>query len=139
MAKKSAHLEVPPQTAGGDNSDDKLSSEAVDRAYLARFTLGNPALEREVLELFAAQAPVYLQRLRQARTQKDWQDAAHTLKGSAMAIGAWRLARFAEMAERIDVGEQAALAEGHRDNALGAVATATEEVCRQIARLFPAA
>ena len=40
-----------------DASSDAVSAEPVNRSYLARFTLGNAALEREVLELFAAQAP----------------------------------------------------------------------------------
>jgi len=112
--------------------------DAVDRAYLARFTLGNVALEREVLELFVAQAPVYLQRLREADCAKAWRQATHTIKGSASAIGAWRLARLAELAERVD-GSQTAVREGDRDEAAAAVAMATEEVCRYIARLFQAA
>jgi HPt (histidine-containing phosphotransfer) domain-containing protein len=112
--------------------------DAVDRAYLARFTLGNAALEREVLELFAAQAPVYLQRLREANCIKAWKEATHTIKGSASAIGAWRLARLAEMAEKVDVEAEMAQREGHRDEAVAAVAMATEEVCRFIARLYPA-
>lgn len=136
MARKSAHCRV---ASGLDGPADRLASDAIDRAYLARFTLGNAALEREVLELFAAQAPVYLQRLREARTRKAWREATHTIKGSAAAIGAWRLARFAEMAEKIDVEAEAVLQEGHRDEAVAAVATAAEEVCRLIARLFPAA
>lgn len=111
-------------------------AQAIDRAYLARFTLGNAALEREVLELFAAQVPVYLSRLREAPTAKAWKEAAHTIKGSAAAIGAWRLARFAEMAEKIDVEAAAAVEEGHRDNALAALATAAEDVCRHIAGLL---
>ena len=134
MARKSAHSRAGRRP---DSSADKLAADAVDRAYLARFTLGNAALEREVLELFAAQAPVYLQRLREARCKQAWKEAAHTIKGSASAIGAWRLTRFAEMAERIDVEAEMAREEGHRDEAIAAVATATEEVCRYIARLFP--
>jgi HPt (histidine-containing phosphotransfer) domain-containing protein len=114
--------------------EDRLAAEAIDRVYLARFTLGNAALEREVLELFAAQAPVYVARLREAATSKEWKEAAHTIKGSASAIGAWRLARFAEMAERIDLD---AGAEG-RAEAVAAVSTASEEVCRHIGRLYPA-
>jgi HPt (histidine-containing phosphotransfer) domain-containing protein len=114
--------------------EDRLASEAIDRAYLARFTLGNAALEREVLELFADQAPIYVARLREAATPKEWKDAAHTIKGSASAIGAWRLARFAEMAERIDPGAAAA----GRDEAVAAVSTASEEVCRHIERLYRA-
>ena len=121
-----------------DGPPDGLAMDPIDRAYLARFTLGNAALEREVLELFAAHAPVYLQRLREADCAKAWNEALHTLKGSACAIGAWRLVRLAEMAERIDIAEAVAVRKGHRQEAAAALATATEEVCRYIARL-PAA
>ena len=135
MARKSAHSNAARDF---DRASDRLAMDAVDRAYLARFTLGNVALEREVLELFVAQAPVYLQRLREADCAKAWRQATHTIKGSASAIGAWRLARLAELAERVD-GAEMAVREGHRDEATVAVAMATEEVCRYIARLFPAA
>ena len=140
MARKSAHCKAAPDfDSAGDKLGDKLAMDAVDRAYLARFTLGNAALEREVLELFAAQAPVYLQRLREAGCIKAWREATHTIKGSASAIGAWRLARLAEMAERVDVEADTAPREAHRDEAVAAVAMATEEACRFIARLYPAA
>ena len=133
MAKKSAVFsaaKAPREGAG------KPAAEPIDRTYFARFTMGNAALEREVLELFAAQAPVYLERLRTARTAHDWNDAAHTIKGSASAIGAWRLARMAEMAEKIDIEAEVARTEGCRDKALDAVAEAIDEVCRHIARLL---
>jgi HPt (histidine-containing phosphotransfer) domain-containing protein len=135
LVRKSACREAQEPATAPACPEDRLASEAIDRAYLARFTLGNAALEREVLELFAAQAPVYVERLREAVTPKDWKDAAHTIKGSASAIGAWRLARFAEMAERIDPSAAAA----GRDEAVAAVGTASEEVCRHIERLYPAA
>jgi Hpt domain len=51
-------------------------------------------------ELFCTQATIYIERLRQAGSDKDWKDAAHSLKGSASAIGAWRAAEAAERAER---------------------------------------
>ena len=35
------------------------------------------------------------------RTAKAWHDAAHTLKGAARGVGAWRVARVAENAERL--------------------------------------
>ena len=76
-------------------------------------------------------------RLREAGCIKAWREATHTIKGSASAIGAWRLARFAEMAEKVDVEADIALREGHRDEAVAAVATAAEEACRFIARLLP--
>jgi HPt (histidine-containing phosphotransfer) domain-containing protein len=117
----------------------KAIAAPIDRAYFARFTMGNAALEREVLELFATQVPLYLERLRAAQFGKDWKDAAHTIKGSASAIGAWRLARFAEMAEKIDIGADLAHTEGHRDEAVAAVAEAIDEVCRYITRLIAVA
>ena len=40
------------------------------------------------------------------------------------------------MAERVDVEADMALSEGHRDEAIAAVATAVEEACRFINRLF---
>jgi HPt (histidine-containing phosphotransfer) domain-containing protein len=76
-------------------------TKPLDKAYLARFTLGNTALEREVLDLFLQHVPCYADALRQASTAKAWHDAAHTLKGAARGVGAWRIARCAEMAERL--------------------------------------
>ena len=76
-------------------------TKPVDLVYLGRFTLGNLALEVEVLDLFMVHAPRYLAELGAAVTAKGWHDAAHTLKGAARGIGAWRVARCAEMAERL--------------------------------------
>ena len=87
----------------------KASSRPVDLVHLSRYTLGERELEQEVLELFCTQATIYLERLRQAGSDKDWKDAAHSLKGSASAIGAWRAAEAAERAEAMS-GE--ALAQG---------------------------
>ena len=77
----------------------KVCTRPIDLVYLARFTLGNRALEREVLELFAEQAPLYLGQMRTAADDKGWHMAAHTLKGSARAVGAWKVAEAAEVAE----------------------------------------
>jgi HPt (histidine-containing phosphotransfer) domain-containing protein len=108
----------------------------VDRQYLARFTLGNAALEREVLSLFAEQAPLYLQQLQTAKTSKAWREAAHTLKGSAAAVGARRVASFAELAERIDFEASISFAPDHREQALAVVAAAVAEACGHIEKLF---
>ena len=43
------------------------------------------------------------------------------------------------MAERVDVEVGLALSEGHRDEAVAAVATAAEEACRFIGRLLACA
>ncbi len=41
----------------------KTSSRPVDLVHLSRYTLGERALEREVLELFCTQSSIYLERL----------------------------------------------------------------------------
>ena len=76
----------------------------IDRVHLARYTLGNLTLEIEILGLFAGQAPETLAQLATARTEKAWRDAAHTLKGSARAVGANRVADCAERAEALPSG-----------------------------------
>lgn len=73
----------------------------VDLQHLGRYTLGERALEREVLELFCSQSVLYLEQLRAAMSDRDWKDAAHSLKGSARAVGAWRAAKAAERAEAL--------------------------------------
>src|SRR5436189_4136448 len=88
LARKSALMSTAHPVA---DSGDKLAGDPIDRTYLARFTMGNSAVEHEVLHLFADQVPRYLQQLRDASVDKAWQQAAHTIKGSASAIGAWRL------------------------------------------------
>ncbi len=72
----------------------------IDHAHLGRYTMGLRDLEIEVLNLFAGQAPTTLSSLRDADSEKAWHMAAHTLKGSARAVGAWSLATLAEDAER---------------------------------------
>src|SRR5437763_5292286 len=67
----------------------------IDLVHLARMTLGDRSLEREVLELFDRQAGVLVVRMQQA-ARAGICAAAHTLKGSARGIGAWRVARAAE-------------------------------------------
>lgn len=139
MGSKSASSGAAKSRSQGNAQGANPALDAIDLDYLRRFTLGNMALEQEVLQLFAGQAPLYLQQLRSAASAKDWIDAAHTIKGSAAAIGARRLASVAEIVERLDVDSQAAQSEGAREQAIGAVADALAEVCRCIARLAAAA
>jgi HPt (histidine-containing phosphotransfer) domain-containing protein len=74
---------------------------AIDHVHLRRYTMGDLQLEREVLDLFASELPRTLASLQAAATIKDWKIAAHTLKGSARTVGAWRVAAAAVDAERI--------------------------------------
>ncbi len=76
----------------------------VDLVHLARQTLGDRGLEREVLQLFLRHSETCLVRLREASDEAAWTAAAHSLKGSARGIGAWRVARAAERAEACRLG-----------------------------------
>ena len=96
-------------------SEEGAGLAPVDRAHLARYTRGDERLEREVLDLFVAHVPVTLAQLRTATTERDWFVSSHTLKGSAAAVGAWRVAALARDAEKLaDAGseERAAAIEG---------------------------
>jgi HPt (histidine-containing phosphotransfer) domain-containing protein len=70
----------------------------IDEDHLARMTLGDRRLEREVLEIFVRQTTIMLNRIVAAEPALA-AAAAHTLKGSARGIGAWRVARAAELLE----------------------------------------
>ena len=71
----------------------------IDLVHLARQTLGDRALEREVLDLFVTQMRVLLDQLGTSSDQKRRMDLAHTLKGSARSVGAWQVAAQAETCE----------------------------------------
>ncbi len=92
------------RTAAKPLTDAKVTPDvagAIDLQHLRRYTLGDARLELEILGLFIGQAPATVDALKQAQTNKEWVTAAHTLKGSARAVGAWRLAKLAEQAERL--------------------------------------
>ena len=78
-------------------------STSIDQVHLQRMTLGDRSLEREVLEIFARQTAMTLQRIAGAGPART-AAAAHTLKGSARGIGAWRVAAAAERLEQAAAG-----------------------------------
>jgi HPt (histidine-containing phosphotransfer) domain-containing protein len=73
----------------------------VDLVQLEQSTMGDEALAVEILELFRASSHDYLGRLCCAETDKEWKLAAHTLKGSARGIGAWKVAAAVGFAEQV--------------------------------------
>jgi HPt (histidine-containing phosphotransfer) domain-containing protein len=85
----------------GSESKAGGESRPVDLAHLRRYTLGDRDLEVEILGLFADQLPITIGALNAAASMKEWGIAAHTLKGSARAVGAWSLATLAETAEKL--------------------------------------
>jgi len=69
----------------------------IDSAHLQRMTLGDASLEREVLAMFSAQAAGLVHAL--ANSPGNAGALAHTLKGSARAIGAFAVADAASSLE----------------------------------------
>jgi HPt (histidine-containing phosphotransfer) domain-containing protein len=82
------------------------AAQAIDLDHLSRMTLGERSLEREVLALFDRQVEILLPRIRHGLPGVV-AASAHTLKGSARGIGAWRVARAAEAVEQAPAGELA--------------------------------
>jgi HPt (histidine-containing phosphotransfer) domain-containing protein len=73
---------------------------AVDFRHLERFAAGDQGVVDEVLALFREQAAMWIRLLDPAAADEAWRDAAHTLKGSALGVGAFALADECEAAEQ---------------------------------------
>jgi HPt (histidine-containing phosphotransfer) domain-containing protein len=112
--------QFPPIAASLALVGDLDFEPAIDIAHLSRMTLGDRKLEREVLTLFDRQAVLLLARMRKAAPD-GVATLAHTLKGSALGIGAMRVARAADALEHA-VGEPE-----DQDGALDALAAAVAE------------
>jgi HPt (histidine-containing phosphotransfer) domain-containing protein len=92
-----------------DGSDAAAGDPAIDFAFLARQTAGDVALAAELLDLFDRQSEALLARLSAPdATTRRRADLAHTLRGSALSIGAGTTARAAQALE-------AALARGDNE------------------------
>ena len=84
---------------------DLATDEPIDLTHLDRYTGGDARLNAEVFELFSRhclETLLKLERLSQAPERKAWREAAHSLKGAAMGIGAFDLAFAAGDAEAMD-------------------------------------
>jgi len=97
------------------------ADDILDESHLRRMTLGDQSLEREVLQVFARQITLLLTRIAHAEPAHA-AAAAHTLKGSAMGLGAWRVAEAAEQLE------QAATIPGNLSKAIAGLEVAAAEV-----------
>ena len=103
---------------------------AIDLVHLSRTSMGDPSLEREVLRLFDRQSILLIARMRSA-PPAGMATLAHTLKGSARGIGAWRVARAAEALELAGSAGSDAVAD-----ALDQLAAASDEARAVIAELL---
>jgi HPt (histidine-containing phosphotransfer) domain-containing protein len=102
----------------------------IDIAHLRRMTLGDVALEREVLTMFSAQASRLLTAL--VALPPDASALAHTLKGSARAVGAFALGDAAAHLEtQIRSGRGTTEALSDLDDAIADARAAIDAVLRQ--------
>jgi HPt (histidine-containing phosphotransfer) domain-containing protein len=102
----------------------------IDVAHLRRMTLGDAALEREVLTMFATQASRLVKAL--ATLPADAGALAHTLKGSARAVGAFAVGEAAARLETvIGSGSDRAEALSELDDAVIQARTAIEAMLDQ--------
>jgi HPt (histidine-containing phosphotransfer) domain-containing protein len=74
-------------------------SQVLDLEHLCRQTAGDRALERDLLALFRTQCARLRLLIQDGGPPVQRADAAHSLKGSARAIGAVRLASIADRLE----------------------------------------
>lgn len=80
----------------------------LDRSHLRRMTGGAKGLEHELLLLFDTQCAVLMERMAQS-TPPARATLAHTLKGSALGMGALRVAAAAAAVETTGNEQTAAL------------------------------
>jgi hypothetical protein len=127
----------PSSEPGFDEDRSAQAGEpAIDLVHLARQTMGDQALEIELLELFDGQSARIVAQLAGARAgdAKLRGDLAHTLRGSALAIGAARVARTAQAYEALH--NERSPRQGSVDGALEALTGAVAEARAAIARLL---
>ena len=102
----------------------------IDFEHLKRMTLGDAGLEQEVLAMFSAQAARLVKTL--AAMPSDAAALAHTLKGSARAIGAFAVAEAASRLEAVlGSGSDARSSLAELGDAVSLTRTAIEAVLRR--------
>jgi HPt (histidine-containing phosphotransfer) domain-containing protein len=102
----------------------------LDLEHLQRMTLGDVSLEREVLAMFSAQTARLIVSL--AALPADASALAHTLKGSARAIGAFAVAEAATRLEAsIAVGGDPSEALAVLEDAVAQARSAVDAILRR--------
>ncbi len=88
------------EKANTDNIPDPI-----DLVHLARQTMGDRDLEREVLQLFVGQAERLAGALEAAGDTMAKKRILHTMKGAARGVGAWEVADTASALEETATAE----------------------------------
>jgi HPt (histidine-containing phosphotransfer) domain-containing protein len=77
-----------------------LAARPIDLDHLGRQTLGSDALRRDVLGLFLDHSAAALRLVAEGASSGERREAAHAIVGSALGIGAFRVADAAAEVER---------------------------------------
>lgn len=94
MAALNIAFEAPDNSRGAAPSKER----PIDLVHLAKQTMGDKALEIEVLQMFARQARASLQEIGSGSADRA-KAGAHRLKGAASSVGAFRVAEAADAYE----------------------------------------
>jgi len=121
------------QATASKSGRTKASQVIFDRAHLAQYAMDSPELEREIVGLFVAQLPAILDRLLNVSSSADWRIATHTLKGSALAIGACKIGDLAKKLEPVNGLEQSE----KRKKLLSGLVRAVHEFDEMARQLYP--
>lgn len=105
----------------------------LDLEHLSAMTGGDGALSLEVLGIFREQAQLWSRLLDPRGDACQWADAAHTLKGASLGIGALKLAAACERAEKTGRAGTAP-SPAHAAVLLGDVKDALGETLEAVAR-----
>ena len=114
-------------------TDPRPTLSVMDLDHLAAMTSGDTELGIEVIEIFQHQAQLWSRLLDPRLEAREWSDAAHTLKGASLGIGALKLAAACERAEKAGRGAEVPSV-AHAAVLLGEVKDALGEALEAAAR-----
>ena len=118
---------------------DRLTS-LIDKAHLSTMTGGDVDLALEIIEIFRNQTEIWAKMLDAGQSPGLWADAAHSLKGAALSLGANKLAASCAAAETLGRREappskaEAAVALSEIKDDLGQTLEAAAHLSHQIER-----
>ena len=109
------------------------SLPVLDLDHLSAMTGGDTELSLEVIGIFREQAQLWSRLLDPRAEARQWADAAHTLKGASLGIGALKRAAACERAEKAGRSDTAP-SPAHASVLLGDVKDALGETLEAAAR-----
>lgn len=127
VAGMTEHRKAPTDRPSGPGSDRRV----LDLAHLDHHTFGDAGLRAELLELFTGQLGQYLNALETSSSHQDWLVAAHTLKGSARAVGAIAISEICQTLEDLPREHWLQV----RDEPMAELQSAAEECRRLIVKI----